>query len=215
MNELGIKAIRIRAWKQTTFTDPQARTAHIKNHMIDDEGKVDFSSPAPGVRLCGDISYLRTDQGWSYLATVIDLFNGEIIGWAVDNHMRTELAIQALTMARDRGRLAENGVKFHSDRGSQYTSGPFQKWCKTNHVTQSMGDVGNCWQNAVAESFFSHMKTEMLYQRSWPTRLELRTAMLEYIEIWYNRKRPHSRAGGLPPIQARTIHQTASYAAAA
>lgn len=204
MGELGITAIRTRAWKQTTNPDPDARTEHIQNHMIDQEGKADFSSPAPGVRLCGDITYLRTDQGWSYLATVIDLFNGEIIGWALDEHMRTELTIEALTMARDRGRLARQGVTFHSDRGSQYTSGKFQTWCKANRITQSMGDVGNCWQNAVAESFFSHMKTEMFHQRSWPTRLQLRTAMLEYIEIWYNRKRPHIRADGHPPVHART-----------
>lgn len=215
MTELGIKAIRVRAWKKTTKSDPEARTSHIKNHMIDSEGNIDFSSPIPGTRLCGDITYLRTDQGWSYLATVIDLFNGEIIGWALDNHMRTDLAIEALTMARDRGQLASQNVIFHSDRGSQYTAGKLQKWCQTNGITQSMGDVGNCWQNAVAESFFSHMKTEMFHQRSWPTRRQLRAAMLEYIEIWYNRKRPHTRAGGYPPANARTIHNHTKYATAA
>lgn len=78
-----------------------------------------------------------------------------------------------------------------------------------------MGDVGNCWQNAVAESFFSHMKTEMFHQRSWPTRLQLRTAMLEYIEIWYNRKRPHTRADGYPPAHARTTHNPTSHTVAA
>ena len=215
MRELGIQAIRVRAWKQTTTRDPGARTAHIKNHMVDDNGHLDFSSVVPGLRLCGDITYLKTDQGWSYLATVIDLFNGEIIGWALDSHMRTDLIVEAFMMARDRGRLAGGKVIFHSDRGSQYTSGQFQKWCEANKITQSMGDVGNCWQNAVAESFFSHMKTEMFHQQSWATRQELRTAMIEYIEIWYNRQRPHTRASGYPPVHARDTHNQASQPLAA
>ena len=133
MRELGIQAIRVRAWKQTTTRDPGARTAHIKNHMVDDNGHLDFSSVVPGLRLCGDITYLTTDQGWSYLATVIDLFNGEIIGWALDSHMRTDLIVEAFMMARDRGRLAGGKVIFHSDRGSQ---GGF-KW-----LSQHLDDGG-------------------------------------------------------------------------
>lgn len=215
MRELGLQAIRRRAWKKTTITDPAAHTAHIINHLLDDDGNLDFRSEAPGIRLCGDITYLRTGSSWSYLATVIDLFNGEIIGWSLADHMRTSLVTDAMTMARDRGRITGAGAVFHSDRGAQYGSFTFQSWCRTNNVTQSMGDVGNCWQNAVAESFFSHMKTEMFYQRSWPNRLELRTAMLEYIEIWYNRQRPHRRAGGISPAAARAAYQASSHTVAA
>jgi transposase InsO family protein len=203
MRELGIKAVRTRAWKKTTAQDPTARTEHIKNHMLDADGNRCFTSESPGTRLCGDITYLRTDEGWLYLATVIDLFNGEVIGWRVADHMRTELVTDALAMARDHGRLHPDGAVYHSDRGSQFTSAAFQTWCAANHVTQSMGSVGVCWDNAVAESFFSHLKTEMYYQRSWPTRMHARTAIMEYIEIWYNRRRPHARAGGRPPAAAR------------
>lgn len=208
MRELGIKAVRTKAWKKTTEQDPSARTEHIKNHMLDDDGSRCFTSDTPGTRLCGDITYLRTDEGWLYLATVIDLFNGEIIGWRVADHMRTELVIDAVTMARDHGRLHPNGAVYHSDRGSQFTSEAFQTWCAANHVTQSMGAVGVCWDNAVAESFFSHLKTEMYYQQSWPTRIHARTAIMEYIEIWYNRRRPHTRAGGRPPAAAREAFTT-------
>ena len=215
MRQLGLRAIRLRAWKKTTRQDPDARTAHIANHMLDESGKRSFAAETPGQRLCGDITYLRTGEGWLYLATVIDLFNGEVIGWSMADHMRTSLIIDALAMARDHGRLDPSGAVFHSDRGAQYTSTQFQDWCAGNRITQSMGAVGVCWDNAVAESFFSHMKTEMFYQHSWPTRLHVRTAVMDYIEVWYNRRRPHARAGGIPPIAARTAYQTRDHAVAA
>ena len=115
MRELGLRAVRMKAWKKTTDQDPDARTAHIRNHMLDEHGVRDFSSAVPGTRLCGDITYLRTGSGWLYLATVIDLNNRMVIGWAMASHMRTGLIIEALTMARDHGRLAATGVVFHSD----------------------------------------------------------------------------------------------------
>ena len=197
----------MRAWKQTTDRDRDARTAHIRNHMLDVHGVRDFTSSTPGTRLVGDITYLRTGSGWLYLATVIDLCTREVIGWAMASHMRTELIINAMVMARDHGRLAKAGVVFHSDRGSQYTSTDFQDWCAANHVTQSMGAVGVCWDNAVAESFFSHLKTEMFHQQSFPNHLSARTAVMEYIEVWYNRRRPHRHNGGISPAAARTAHQ--------
>ncbi|WP_307857174.1 IS3 family transposase [Pseudarthrobacter albicanus] len=115
MREQGLRAVRTRAWKQTTVQDPQAKTAHIRNHMLDQDGKRDFTSTAPGTRLCGDITYLRTGEGWLYLATVIDLCTGMIIGWAMADHMRARLCTDALGMARDHGYLAEGAVVFHSD----------------------------------------------------------------------------------------------------
>jgi putative transposase len=208
MREHGLRAVRIQAWKRTTVQDPQAKTAHIENHMLDDQGKRDFTSAVPGTRLVGDITYLRTGEGWLYLATVIDLFSGMVIGWAMAEHMRASLCTAALQMARNHGRFAEHSVVFHSDRGTQYTSDEFQKWCGTNGVTQSMGKVGVCWDNAVAENFFSHLKTEFYHHHRFGSRLAARTAVMDYIEGWYNRRRPNRRAGGIAPAKAHTAYQT-------
>lgn len=144
MRAHGLQAIRTKAWKQTTVPDPHAHTAHIDNHMVDGHGNRDFSSTQPGTRLVGDITYLKTGQGWLYLATVIDLCTGMVMGWNTANHMRTDLAIGALAMARDQGYLASDKVIYHSDRGSQYTSAQFQAWCAGNGITQSMGRTGVC-----------------------------------------------------------------------
>jgi len=202
LRQQGLRAVRMRAWKKTTTADPDARTEHIKNHMLNEDGARDFSSEIPGTKFCGDITYLRTGSGWLYLATVIDLATRMIVGWSMASHMRTSLVVDALTMARDHGHLAVEGTIFHSDRGSQYTAGEFQSWCASNGVTQSMGAVGVCWDNAVAESFFSHMKTEMFYQQHFDNHLAARTAVMEYIESWYNRRRPHRNNRGLPPAVA-------------
>ncbi len=220
MREHRLQAVRTQAWKQTTVQDPQARTAHIRNHMLDEHGARDFTSEAPGTRLCGDITYLRTGEGWLYLATVIDLCTGMVIGWSMAEHMRASLCTQALKMARDHGYLegpgtgagSGVGIVFHSDRGSQYTSEEFQRWCEGNRITQSMGAVGVCWDNAVAENFFSHLKTEFYHHQRFSSRIAARTAVMDYIEGWYNRRRPNRRAGGIAPATAlaaaRTAHQT-------
>ncbi|MDD0858072.1 DDE-type integrase/transposase/recombinase [Arthrobacter alpinus] len=113
--------------------------------MLDADGKRDFTATVPGTKLVGDITYLKTASCWLYLATVIDLATRMVVGWSMASHMRTELIIDAITMARDHGRLHPDGAIFNSDRGSQYTSGDFQKWCAGNNVTQSMGEVGVCW----------------------------------------------------------------------
>ena len=210
MRENGLRAIRTQAWKRTTVQDPQAKTAHIENHMLDEQGKRDFTSAVPGTRLVGDITYLRTGEGWLYLATVIDLFSGRVIGWAMAEHMRASLCTAALKMARNHGRFAEDSVVFHSDRGTQYTSEEFQTWCGAHGLTQSMGKVGVCWDNAVAENFFSHLKTEFYHHHRFGSRLAARTAVMDYIEGWYNRRRPNRRAGGTPPATAHTNHQTSA-----
>ena len=207
MKEAGLRARRMRAWKKTTVVDPAARTEHIKNHMLDEHGKRDFTSEIPGTRLVGDITYLKTGSGWLYLATVIDLATRMVVGWSMDSNMRTPLIINALGMARDHGRLHPEGAIFHSDRGSQYTSGEFQKWCAGNKITQSMGLTGICWDNAVAENFFSHLKTEMYHHYDFPNHLSARMAVMEYIETWYNRRRPHSNNQGLSPAKALAAFQ--------
>jgi putative transposase len=210
MRENGLRAIRTQAWKRTTLQDPQAKTAHSENHMLDDQGKRNFTSTVPGTRLVGDITYLRTGEGWLYLATVIDLFSGMVIGWSMAEHMRASLCTAALRMARNHGHFDGHSVIFHSDRGTQYTSEEFQKWCGTNKVTQSMGKVGVCWDNAVAENFFSHLKTEFYHHHRFGSRLAARTAVMTYIEGWYNRRRPNRRAGGIPPATAHTNHHTSA-----
>lgn len=158
--------------------------------------------------MVGDITYLQTGSGWLYLATVIDLATRMVVGgpWPP---MRTSLIIDALSMARDHDRLHPGGSVFHSDRGSQYTSAWFQDWCAANSVTQSMGEVGVCWHNAVAESFFSHLKTEMYHHHDFPNHMAARTAVMEYIESWYNRRRPHANNVGLPPARALDQYQNA------
>jgi putative transposase len=215
MKKQGLRAVRMRAWKKTTVVDPAARTGHIRNHMQDGEGNRDFTATVPGTKLVGDITYLQTGSGWLYLATVIDLATRMVVGWSMASHMRTSLIIDALTMARDHGRLHPGGTVFHSDRGAQYTSAGFQSWCAANSVTQSMGEVGVCWDNAVAESFFSHLKTEMYHHHDFPNHIAARTAVMEYIESWYNRRRPHANNRGLPPARAlaeyqNTINQVAA-----
>jgi putative transposase len=110
-----LQAIRVRAWKKTTTTDPAARTEHIRNHMQDENGKRDFTSLVPRTRFCGDITYLRTGSGWLYLATVIDLATRMVVGWSMATHMRTQLIIDAISMAHDHGHLVDSGAIFHSD----------------------------------------------------------------------------------------------------
>jgi putative transposase len=165
MRAHGLQAKRLRAFTTTTVQDPQANTAHIVNHMLDADGNRDFSSQAPGTRLCGDITYLRTGEGWLYLATVLDLCTGMVIGWSMADHMRSSLVIDAMEMARDHGYMCSDQVVYHTDRGAQYTSARFQAWCVGNGVTQSMGKVGVCWDNAVAENFFLASEDRVLPSR--------------------------------------------------
>ena len=198
MKELGIQAKRMSAFKTTTVRDPQARTAHIKNHMVDKLGQRDFRSSSPGAKLVGDITYLRTGEGWLYLATVIDLYSRQIVGWSMGERMQTQLVIDAMQLAASRGFIRPGSV-FHSDRGTQYTSDAFQAWCAEHGVRQSMGRTGVCWDNAVAESAFSTIKNELYHHRAFTSRVSARTAVMEYIETWYNRKRPHTSNGGLSP----------------
>ena len=143
---------------------------------------------------------IRPGQGWLYLATVIDLATRMVVGWQLADNMRTPLIIDALKMARTHGKVAPNAI-FHSDRGSQYTSDDFHEYCEKNGFIQSMGRTGVCWDNSVAESFFSSLKNEMYHHQVFPTRARARFAVADYIEIFYNRKRIHSSLGYQTPAQ--------------
>ena len=136
-------------------------------------------------------TYLKTGQVWLYLATIIDLATRMVVGWQLANHMRTSLVIDALDMARAHGRVAA-GALVHSDHGTQYTSAAFTAYCTEAGVIQSMGRTGVCWDNAVAETFFASLKNEMYHQQVFTTRPRARMAVAEYIEVFYNRQRPHS-----------------------
>jgi putative transposase len=147
-----------------------------------------------------DITYLPTWDGWLYLAAVQDTFSRRIVGWSMTEHMRAELVVDALKMAISR-RRPDPGLVHHSDQGSQYVSLAFGQQARDAGIAVSMGSRGDCFDNAVAESFFSTLKKELVRRQTWKTRRELGAAVFEYIEIFYNRERRHSTLGYLSPEQ--------------
>jgi transposase InsO family protein len=205
MRELGLRACQPRAYKRTTLPgeEPVASPDLIGR---------DFTAAAPGQRLVGDITYLRTGEGWLYLATVIDLATRMVTGWQLAEHMRTSLVTDALAMAITHGHI-QTGAIFHSDRGAQYTSGQFARFCASHGIRTSLGRTGVCWDNAAAESFFGALKNEMYYRQAFPDRARARFAVADYIEVFYNRKRLHSALGYRTPAEALTEFQAAATAA--
>jgi transposase InsO family protein len=158
----------------------------------------DFSASQPNQRWVTDITYVWTGEGWCYLAVILDLFSRSVVGWALDALLTTRLPLAALDMAIRRRRPA-SGLLHHSDRGCQYTSADYREALDELGITVSMSRKGNCWDNAVAESFFATLKAELIYRRAWRARLDLRTAVFEYIEVFYNRERLHSTLGYKSP----------------
>lgn len=207
MREKGLKAVQPRSYRVTTV--PGEDDSNVPADLI---GR-DFTADAPGRRLVGDITYLRTWEGWLYLATVIDLCTRMVVGWQMADHMRTGLVVDALEMARIQGHV-EPGAIFHSDRGCQYTSGKFREYCDSKKVRRSVGRTGVCWDNAAAESFFATLKNEMYHRYVFPTRKKARLAVAEYIEVFYNRKRHHSTLGYRTPTETLQDHLTAAATAA-
>jgi transposase InsO family protein len=197
MRAAGLEGRCKRRWRKTTIADPGAEAAR------DLIGRHFGVGAEMDRRYVGDITYIATWEGWAYLATVIDLASRRVVGWALADHMRTELVTDALSMAFA-NRAPERGVIFHSDRGRQYTSGDFAELARANGVVLSVGRKGECWDNAVAESFFATIKRELIDTRAWPTRAGLRRAVFEYIEGWYNTRRLHSTLGYLSPAQYET-----------
>ncbi len=160
----------------------------------------DFTATAPNQIWAADITYLRTWEGWVYLAAVQDLYSRKIVGWSMADHMRAELVTDALKMAVHR-RQPEKGLTFHSDQGSQFVSLAFGQLARANGIAQSMGQVGSAYDNAVAETFFATLKKELIHRRTWPTKAELRPEVFEFIEGFYNRRRRHSYLGWLSPAE--------------
>jgi transposase InsO family protein len=159
----------------------------------------DFSASAADRKWIADITYIDTAEGWLYVASVLDLFSRQVVGWAMDDRMETSLVEEALKMAMLR-RNPPDGLLHHSDQGSQYTSEAYQQALAAYHCQVSMSRVGNCFDNAAMESFFSTLKTECASQQ-FATHAPARSAIFEYIEGWYNRQRLHSSLGYLSPVE--------------
>jgi putative transposase len=159
----------------------------------------DFSASAPNCKWVADITYIDTAEGWLYLAPVLDLYSRRVVGWAMADHMETSLVEAAFEMALAR-RHPPAGLLHHSDQGSQYTSGAYQQKLVDQRCEISMSRVGNCYDNAVMESFFSTVKTECA-DEPFPTRAIARTTIFEYLEVWYNRLRLHSSLGYRSPVE--------------
>jgi putative transposase len=207
MHQVGLEGRAKKRWRKTTHPDPEAEAAKdlIQRHF----------GPCAEIdrRYVGDITYVMTWEGWAYLATVIDLASRRVVGWALADHMRTELVEEALQMAF-LTRRPPPGVIFHSDRGCQYTSQDYARLARANGVVLSVGLAGECWDNAVAESFFATIKRELIDTRAWPTRDGLRRAIFDYIEGWYNLHRLHSSLGYCSPAEWEEIHHNADRQAA-
>jgi transposase InsO family protein len=193
LRSLGLRGRSPRRWRITTRANP----AHpVAANVL----ARDFSASRPNERWVTDISYVWTNEGWCYLAVILDLFSRAVVGWALDTTLSTKLPLAALDMAIRR-RRPDSGLLHHSDRGCQYTSDEYRAALAELGVIVSMSRKGNCWDNAVAESFFATLKTELVHGRTWPARYELRAAVFEYIEIFYNRRRLHSSIGYKSPAE--------------
>jgi putative transposase len=191
MRSAGITGLQPRRRGRTTIRVPGVRVAE---DLVDRA----FLASAPNRLWVADITYLRTWEGWLYLVAVQDIFSRRIVGWAMEDHMRTELVQDALEMALE-NRQPAPGLIWHSDQGSQFVSLTFGQQARAAGIAQSMGSRGDCYDNAVAETFFATLKKELIYRHSWPERAELRTEVFDFIEVFYNRRRRHSTLGMMSP----------------
>lgn len=193
MGELGLQSRRKRRFKATTDSN---HALPVAENILDRKFEVD----APNVVWVTDITYVWTSEGWLYLAAILDLFSRRVVGFAMSERIDRALVLEALTAAVGR-RVPNAGLVHHSDRGSQYASNDYQDVLDDLGVVCSMSRKGNCWDNAVAESFFATVKTELVYQRRFATRAEAREAIFEFIEVFYNRQRRHSSLGYVSPVE--------------
>jgi len=194
MAQAGLRAAQPRKWQVTTRPDKQAAA------RVPDLVRRDFTADVAGAKLVADITYVHTWQGWMYLATVIDCYSKAVVGWAVADHMRTELVIDAIEMAA-RNIPLPKGAIFHSDRGSQYMSHEYRRTLKKLGLRSSVGRTGVCWDNALAESFNASLKNEMVNRTVFPTKAHARDAIVRYVELYYNRQRIHSALGYKTPYE--------------
>lgn len=201
MDRAGLWCKTRKKFKATTNSKHNEK---ISPNVLNREFKVDKTNTV----WVGDITYIWTNEGWFYLATVIDLYSRKIVGWSMADTMKTKLVNDALQMAIWQ-RKPPKGLVWHTDRGSQYASKSHRALLKTHKIEQSMSRKGDCWDNAVAESFFHTLKTELVYHERYKTKEQARSSIFEYIEVFYNRKRRHSANGSMSPANFETYRKVA------
>lgn len=203
MRQAGLQGVHHRRWRRSGGNRlPAPFQDHVQRKFVADR---------PDKLWVTDITQHRTGEGWVYCAAVIDVFSRRCVGWSIADHLRTELVIDAVDMARIRRR--PEGTVLHSDRGTQFTSWLFGTRMREAGLMGSMGKVASAYDNALMESFWGSMQIELLDRRAWSTRRELATAMFEWIEGFYNRRRRHSALGYLSPDEFETLHKSAASAA--
>ena len=194
MREQGIVGRRRPRFRRTTDSnhdDPIAPNVVARNFEVDEPDRV----------WVADITYVWTLQGWMYLAVILDLFSRRVVGWSMAEHMRVDLVLDALRAALGKRAPSEAGLVFHSDRGSQYAARDYRAALEAAGITCSMSRRGNCWDNAVAESFYAMLKVELVHDVIFTSREAAKTTIAEWIEIFYNGKRRHSSLDYLPPLE--------------
>lgn len=198
MRAAGLRGVsRRRGVPRTTIADPAARPAP---NLLERQ----FTAAAPDRCWVGDITYLPTGEGWLYLASLVDVCSRRVVGFALADHLRTELALEALHLALGQRHPTAGALVHHTDRGCQYTARAYQAMLEQHGITPSMSRRGDCYDNALAESFNATIKTELVARTHWLTRQEARTAVFEWITVFYNRQRRHSSLGYVSPATFET-----------
>ena len=199
VRERGLRARNGKGFKYRPRTESQT---NVSDNIL----QRDFDTDGPNQKWVSDITYIKVGRIWLYLAAVLDLYSRKIIGWALDLHMREGLIIEALNMAALTRDVEENAV-IHSDRGVQYRGNEYQEMVRAYGLRSSMSRKGNCWDNAVMESFFSRLKVELIYAENYKSVDEARAGIFEYIELFYNQTRRHSAIGYMSPIDFEWQHE--------
>jgi len=205
MRAAGLAGCHRRRRARTTVADPARVPAP---NLV----ARDFSAPAPNRLWIGDITYVATWEGWLYLAVLLDAHSRRVVGWAMADHLRAELALEALQMALA-ARQPVAALVHHTDRGCQYTADVYQDALTARGIAVSMSRAGDCYDNAMAESFFATLKSELIDTRPWPTRRAARQAIFEWLEVWYNRQRAHSALGYRSPVAFEQVLAREAHAA--
>lgn len=193
-NLLKEKDLRARNGKGFKYRASVESKTNVSDNLLSRK----FEASGPNQKWVTDITYIKVKRTWLYLAVVLDLFSRKVVGWALDRHMREELILEALEMALST-RVVNEGMLLHSDRGVQYRGNTYQEALESNGIVCSMSRKGNCWDNAVAESFFSRLKVELIYAENYQRIEEAMSGIFQYIEMFYNRKRRHSALGYKSP----------------
>lgn len=199
MKAAGIRAKVRRKFRGTTDS---SHSMPVAPNRLDQH----FIAARPDEIWLADITYIPTGEGWLYLASILDLFSRAVVGWSMDSTLKTSLVLAALKMAIGR-RMPGPGLIHHSDRGSQYASSDYQKLLNDHGIICSMSRKGNCYDNAVKESFFHTLKTELVHHERFPSRAAARASLFEYMEVFYNRERRHSSLGYLTPEEFEAVNR--------